>query len=504
MRVKYLAIIGFYALLQPCFIAPLAVLAQPKPLQYQAVLNAITRFDNDPDLQTATWGYYVKDVKSGEVIATYNAHKTLSPASTLKVVTTAAALSVLGGNYTFTTKLEYDGIIDAKGVLKGNLYITGGGDPTLATNRSDMATAYERILEQWVAAVQKKGIKNIEGQVIGDASFFPDDMLPRQWVWEDIGNYYGAGVSGLNFHENRYDLIFSSGKTGTAAKLIKLIPEVPNLQLINEVTAGAAGTGDEAFLYGAPYNPVFYIRGTIPPNQSSFIVRGAAPEPALFAAFSLQNALKNAGITISSQPVTVRQLQLAGNIPASQRFTLLNTQSPPLSKIVYWTNKRSVNLFAETILRAMGKQQYGQGTIENGIKAIKQYWQSRGIDLTGLIIHDGSGLSPANSITARQLADMLASYAANANFDEFYQSLPQAGMANDDGFLKSFLNGTAAAGKIRAKSGYIKNCRAFTGYALTKSKQLVAFAVLVNRYTCTNSQMNNKIEQLLLPLVQLD
>ncbi|OWY24954.1 D-alanyl-D-alanine carboxypeptidase/D-alanyl-D-alanine-endopeptidase [Sphingobacteriales bacterium UPWRP_1] len=504
MLVKYLAFLGLYALLHPCFIAPFAAMAQPKPIQYQSVLNAITRFENDPDLQTATWGYYVKDVKSGEVIATYNAHKTLSPASTLKVVTTAAALSVLGANYTFATKLEYDGTIDAQGVLKGNLYITGGGDPTLATNRSDMATAYDRILEQWVTTIQKKGIKKIEGRVIGDATFFPDDMLPRQWVWEDIGNYYGAGASGLNFHENRYDLIFSSGKTGTPAKLVKLIPEVPDLQLINEVTAGAAGTGDEAFLYGAPYNPVFYIRGTIPPNQSSFIVRGAAPEPALFAAFSLQNALKNAGITSTQQPATVRQLQISGNYQAAQRYQLLFTRSPMLSNIVYWTNKRSVNLFAETLLRTMGKQQYGQGTIENGIKAVKQFWQSKGIDLTGFIMHDGSGLSPANSVSAKQLTDMLAIYASDAAFNDFYRSLPLAGTANDDGFLKSFLNGTAAAGKISAKSGYIKNCRAFTGYAQTKSKRLVAFTILVNRYTCTNSQMNNKIEQLLLPLVLLD
>ncbi|HRK25999.1 MAG TPA: D-alanyl-D-alanine carboxypeptidase/D-alanyl-D-alanine-endopeptidase [Chitinophagales bacterium] len=479
-----------------------SALCQPKPVKYPTVQAALDRFDNDADLQTASWGYYVKRVNNGEVIAAANALKTLRPASALKVITTAAALTVLGAEQTFTTKIEYDGVIDNNGNLHGNLYITGGGDPTLATNRSDIAPTIEVVLKQWVAVVQKRGIKRVEGAIIGDAGFFPDDMIPRQWIWEDIGNYFGAGVSGLNFHENRYDLVLSSGKAGSVVKTVKIIPPVPNFTLINQLTA--AGSTDEGYIFGAPYQNTAVARGTIPPNQSGYVIRGSVPEPAVFAAHNLQLALEQAGIAIAQPATSVRQLSLSGGYAKKERFMLHLEASPPVKKIVYWCNKRSVNLFAETLLRAMGKQQYGSGTVENGIKAVRQNLLARGIDVAGFIMQDGSGLSPLNAVSAKMMTDVLANYAQDAGFDDFYQSLPLAGSSADDGFLKSFMNTPAAAGKVRAKSGYISNNRAYCGYIKTNKGSLLAFTIMVNNYTCTNSQMKQKIEQLLLPLVQME
>ncbi len=481
-----------------------SLLAQPKPIKYPTVQAALTQMDNDAELQSAIWGYYVKSVSDGEVIAAYNPMKSLRPASALKVLTTTAALSVLGPDYTFSTKIEYDGVIDGNGVLQGNLYITGGGDPTLATNRSDMATPYKAVLNQWVTAIQQRGITKIEGRVIGDAGYFPDDMIPKTWIWEDIGNYYGAGVSGLNFHENRYDLILSSGKTGAPTKIVNILPEVPGLQITNDVASGSVGVGDQAYIYGSPFNLACVARGVIPPNQSNFVIRGAVPEPAHYAAFCLQQALEQMSILVSQPATTIRQLTLSDNYKSQQRYMLYVNSSPPLSKIVYWCNKRSINLFAETLLREMGKKQYGKGTIDNGVKAIKQFWQNRGIDLHGSILCDGSGLSPSNAISARQLTEVMASYATDINFNDFYKSLPVAGDASDDGFLKSFMNNKSSSGKVNAKSGYISNNRAYSGYIKTKSGRLLAFTVMVNNYSCSNSAVKKKIEDLLLPLTLLD
>lgn len=485
------------------FLGALLLKAQPKPNKYPAVQDALIRMDNDVDLQPASWSYYVKNVSDGEVIAAFNSMKLLRPASALKVMTTAAALSILGPDHIFTTKLEYDGRIDEIGILKGNLYITGGGDPTLATNRSDIATPYNVVLQQWVKSIQQLGIKKIEGRVIGDAGYFPDDMIPTTWIWEDIGNYYGAGVSGLNFHENRYDLVLSSGKTGSPTNILKIQPEVPGLQLTNLTTAGAAGSGDQAYIYGSPFNLSGVVRGTIPPNRSSFVIRGAVPDPALYAASCLKQTLEQMGIQVTEPAATVRQLSELENYKSQQKYMLHISTSPPIKKIVYWCNKRSVNLFAEALLREMGKKQFGTGTIENGIKAVKQFYQNRGIDLNGAILYDGSGLSPSNAISAKQLTEILSNYAGAPNFNEFYQSLPVTGDASDDGFLKSFMNSKSKTAKLSVKSGYLSNTRAYCGYIKTQSGRLLAFTVMVNNYTCTNTYIKKKIEDLLLPLMQL-
>ncbi len=464
--------------------------------------EALQKFQNDPELQNASWGFYAKSVKTGKIIAQYNAQKSLTPASALKVITTATALEVLGKNHTFKTVLEYDGQIDGSGTLKGNVYIRGGGDPTLGAPRDGLGKSYSEILQQWGSAIRKAGIKNIEGYVVGDARFFEEESVPPLWLWEDLGNYYGAGASGLSFHENQYFAYFNSeSKQGSHTQLTKITPSVPHFQMVNRVTAGAKGSGDNAYIFAAPYSNVAYVRGTIPPARQGFRIKGSIANPALFCAYQLEQELDKMGIKTAKDYATVRSLEREGKYVPRKRTHLNSIASPPLSKIVYWTNKKSINLYAEHLLKALGKHRFGKGTRENGVLLVKEYLKTCNVDTHGLFMEDGSGLSPMNGVTAQQFVDLLYAYRTEKNYASLFESLSIAGNSGDVGGLKSFLRGTKAANKVYAKSGYIERVRAYAGYVRAASGDEIAFALMVNNYACSNSEMKRKMGVLVAGLV---
>ncbi len=468
----------------------------------RAIQQALQKLQNDAALQNASWGFYAKSIQTGRVMAQYNAQKSLTPASALKVITTATALEVLGKDYTFQTTLEYDGQLDASGTLEGNVYIRGGGDPTLGSPRDGLGDTYSSILQQWANAIRKAGIKKINGYIVGDARFFEEETVSPLWLWEDLGNYYGAGASGLSFHENQYFAYFNSkSTTGSDTQLTKVTPTIPNFQIVNRVTAGAKGTGDNAYIFAAPYSNVAYIRGTIPPARQGFRIKGSISNSALFCAYQLEEALKKVQIGTTKGFATVRSLERERKYVPRKRTFLHAISSPPLSKIAYWTNKKSINLFAEHLLKMLGKHRFGKGTRENGVRLVKEYLKTCNVNTHGYFMEDGSGLSPMNGVTAQQFGDLLYAYRQEKNYASLYESLSIAGDVNDVGGLKSFLRGTTAAKKIRAKSGYIERVRAYTGYVHTTSGDQIAFALMVNNYACSNSEVKKKMGELLAELV---
>ncbi|HEY0030332.1 MAG TPA: D-alanyl-D-alanine carboxypeptidase/D-alanyl-D-alanine-endopeptidase, partial [Bacteroidia bacterium] len=266
--------------------------------QRSALNTAIEALKKDKALQHATWSVCVMNTKKDTAIAEYNSGISVIPASTLKIVTTGAALAILGSDFVFETQLLYDGSLDTvSGILKGNLYIKGGGDPTLGSeyfiDKKDSLT----VIEKWAVILKAKGIKKIEGAIIGDASIFDDNMVPSQWIWSDMGNYFGAGASGLTYHDNKYTILYKSGAAGTATSINKIVPQIPGMQLINTVTAG--GNDDNAFIYGSSYSNYRLASGTIPSNKNNYEVEGSIPDPALFCAQELERALKNVDVTIT-------------------------------------------------------------------------------------------------------------------------------------------------------------------------------------------------------------
>ena len=270
-------------------------LAAQSPLQ-----NSIDALSRDADLRHAGLGICVIDIENGKVIAQYEKDRSLIPASSLKVVTTATTLAKLGSDFRFKTELQYDGNIDRNGTLNGNLYIKGFGDPTLGSDRFKAAMPVDQLMAEFVQAVKKAGIKKIAGKIVGDASFFSSSVNGRTWVWEDLGNYYASGAWGLNILENRFYLNFQQNpKLGHQPKIESTKPSIPNLMLINEVRSAEKKSGDNAYVFGSPYSYTRFVRGTIPVGKSTFTIKGGIPDPPFFTGYLLMEALENNDVSTS-------------------------------------------------------------------------------------------------------------------------------------------------------------------------------------------------------------
>jgi len=478
------------------FLLPTLAMAQSPSLS--RLKTAIQQLQKDPDLRAASWGVAVIDVQDGRTLAQFDAQRGLSTASTMKAITTATALEILGADHKFTTRLTYDGSIK-EGVLVGNVYIEGGGDPSLGSDRFGESYDLPHVLTAWVNALKEKGIERINGAIIGDASYFTSQLVPAKWTWEDIGNYYGAGAGGLNIHENLYELHFRSGRPGTLTEILRTHPPMEDLNFVNEVAAGPSGSGDNGYIYGVPYTQLRYVRGTIPPNRNLFAIKGSLSDPSLSCAQWLRAELLSCGIPVQGEATTLRQLWAEDELPHTQRNTLHTRQSPPLIEILEATNMKSVNLFAEVLAKEIAIARGRKGSTEAGLEEIEAYWQGRGVNLQGIILRDGSGLSPNNAVAPLHMARILATIRKGPNGDTFKTTLPVAGRS---GSLKGMLKGTAAEGRLSAKSGYISGVRSYAGYVTLPSGQEVAFAMIANNYACGAGAMRRKLEKLMAALAE--
>lgn len=443
--------------------------------------TSVNAFVQSPSMKRANISFLVKEIETGRVVIQHRADKVAVPASTAKLVTTATALEILGSDYTFQTKLEYDGAIK-NGVLNGNIYIIGGGDPTLGSKYMGDSL----FLEKWVEAVKNLGITKINGNILPDASIFSKEGIAPKWSWEDMGNYYAAGAYGLSIYDNTYKIYFKSGAPGTTPEIIKVEPQIPGL-VFELYLKAAANNEDSAYIYGAPFSNTRMIYGTIPAHRASFVIKGDIPDPTQYTATVFENKLKENGIEV---------LQSATTLPINNNHIPIYTEvSPPLKEIIKNINFKSNNHYAEHVLRAISLFSNNQGSIVNSVQNIKKFWKSKGIDISGLILYDGCGLSPASSISASFFVDLLIYEKTKSTYSkEFLESLPVAGQS---GTIKSLLKGTDLEGKVQAKSGSIYGVQCFAGY-ITKNNKQYAFAILVNNYSGTRKTVVKQIENLLL------
>ncbi len=460
--------------------------------------KTINTFVKTEGLKNASISINIVDTKTGKTLGKYEPHRSLSPASSIKIITTATALAVLGNDFKFRTSLEYDGQINDN-ILNGNLYIKGYGDPTLGTDQRSEIPDIESIMNKFTEAVQNQGIKEINGLVVGDGTYFNSQVNAPTIQWNDMGNYYGAGVHGLNIHENLYHLRFiQSTKIGTKPKLKSTDPYIPNLMLVNQIKSAAAGTGDNAYIHGAPFNYYCFIRGTIPVGQGIFSVKGAIPDPPLFAAQYFLKKLDAVGV--QTQRLASSQLELLREGTAlTQRTSFFSHFSPPLNKIAKIANHKSVNLYCEAMLRAIGANQSEDGSPSAGIEAIYKYWEEKGLSTEGFYLEDGSGLSARNAISAYHFTKILQLATNSKTFEAFYDSLPIAGKS---GTVRNLLKGTSAVGKVRAKTGSMRRVRSYTGYAKTNSGKLLAYCIIVNNYDCSTWTLVKNMEKIMLSMTK--
>lgn len=456
----------------------------------------------DNDFKNASFAFFAIDAITGEVISSYNPDIALRPASNQKLVSTATILELYGPDYRFKTILEYTGHIDTiNHILHGDIIIKGGGDPALGSSYFD-ETKDKQFLKQWIDAIQKLGIDSIAGAIIADAGIYSKDIVPQTWSWNNMGNYYGAGANGLTIYDNMFTIFFNSGgKVGDTVIINKIEPDIPGMLFDNGVVADSIDY-DNAYIYGAPYENNRYLRGEIPLNKTDFTVKGSMPDPTFFAAYELSNALSKIGIRLKGEPSTCRLLSLDGkniNFSGKEILTIL---SPPVSEIIAQTNIHSINLFAEHCLNHSGLKLTGRAETDSATDAVMEFWEAKGMDIQGLLLNDGSGLSQYNLITPRQFV-FLMNYMKKSSkyFSIYFDSMPIAGKT---GTIRNMFKGTMAEGNLRAKSGTISRVKAYSGYVKSRSGREIIFSMLVNNFSCSSGAARDKLEKLMIALAEFN
>lgn len=420
---------------------------QPDP-RFLAFEAAFASVADDPGLTGAAIGFCVLD-SGGKVIYERNGDIAHIPASALKTLTTATALEVLGPDFRFETRLGVSEP-DEKGISKGDLIITGGGDPMLSI--ADY--------QSWIEGLIKAGLVSVPGRVIGDGRHFKGSIYGDFWNWGDIGNGYGSPVSGLNLEHNRFTAtLIPAAAEGEPAELGAILPEVPGVQWNNESRTGPAGSGDGIVIHGGEGTGIMHLRGTVPLGEEMY-VRGAVPDPERFAAHHLREALLAAEIVVGGAAIGAGELILKKEAVPAIGKELLVHRSPPLLEIVTSIHDTSDNHETECLFQTLGLQ-----TGMTPAEAVRSHWEARGLDLSGWRMVDGSGLARADFITPRTLARL-----------QYLASTGPHGPAYAGSLL------TAFDGSLRFKAGAMSAVRSITGLLETESGEVLSFAFIVNHY----------------------
>jgi serine-type D-Ala-D-Ala carboxypeptidase/endopeptidase (penicillin-binding protein 4) len=453
--------------------------------------QSLDNFLKSPVVRNAVVSICIADTKNDSILYETSPMTCTVPASVQKLITSATGLEIVGPEFRFTTSLWANGDL-SNGKISGDLVITGGGDPTLGSEYFCDKKDRKKFLSDWVSLIKKKGVDTITGNIVADPYIFPDQDVPGSWLWEDIGNYYGAASSGISIYDNIFEIQFSVPSiAGRTAEIIKIEPEIPGLTVKNEVQSSVIQR-NQTNVFGSPFDSYRLINGTLPAGSGIFPVKAAVPDPALLLASELKKMLEDSSVVILGG-INKRQLSPFEMIDTSKILVLW--QSPPLKDIISEMNKESVNLFAETILREIGQVKTKDGSTESGIKVLKEFWGSRGIDTTTLFLADGSGLSRADAFTSGNLVSILLYMKNKSNyFDNYLESIPITGI---EGTQKGYFQDSPLKGKAHAKTGSMTRVRSMAGYMTTKGGKELAFTIMINNYYGNSSAIKRQLEELL-------
>ncbi len=429
----------------------------------------------------------VEFAATGEIVESKNADLLMTPASTLKVATSAMALETLGADYRFATDIYVNGTI-AHGTLIGDLIIKGGGDGTLGSSYFS-STLSEQVLKNIQQQLHDAGIMRLKGSVWLDQSLFPANHYPDGRLWEDMANYYGAPPAALSWRDNSFDLFLKSPPIiGLPCEVTGTVPAFPHLQF-NSSVISAAGRKDSAYIFGYPGLETWEVRGSIPAGRPSFKIRGALPFPGQTFGEELA-VLLSAGevieVKVSNQPIKDGSHKKIGEVT-----------SPPVGEIIQIVNRRSHNLLADHLFLAAGRPNNNSYSWDASRVYFRRFWADR-LALLPVRVLDGSGLSPKNLVSARFMVDVLKFMQQSPNFDVFMSSLAVGGQS---GTLANMWKAPALSGKVIAKSGYMEGTLGYCGYIHTQKGEILIFSVMVNNMTNDLSQVRKSIETYISDLI---
>jgi D-alanyl-D-alanine carboxypeptidase/D-alanyl-D-alanine-endopeptidase (penicillin-binding protein 4) len=448
---------------------------------------------NQPDNKNASVGVQFVNVETGLSVFEYNANKLMIPASTQKIVTSTAALEILGADYRFKTQIGFVGKFQGNRELNGDLVIIGGGDPTLGSMYFNNSESISNFINIWTKKIKAAGIRKINGNLILDASIYDSEKVPPTWIWGDIGNYYGVGVNAFTCYDNLFRITFKSPEiAGELTKIISTYPNIEGLEIRNEVVSSEINS-DRAYVFGSPLDKKRVIRGTIPKGRNAFSIKAAVHHPEEILALELIDELAQEGIFLSGEI----KLQKAD---ISKFQTIYIQESPTLAEIIKVLNYESVNLFAEHLVKQIAYEKTGVGSREKGIELIMDFWNSKGIFEDEFFMEDGSGLSHFNAISTNQITSILVFMAQiSENNKAFINSLPSAGIGTLSGFNTSFF----PQNTLQAKSGSMTRVRCYAGLIQTDSGKKIAFSIIFNHFSGSSSKLVKEIENFLYIIKKL-
>jgi len=426
----------------------------------------------------AHWGVLVVSLDTHDTLFAIEPDQALAPASNVKLLTTAAALHVLGPDYRFRTYLLSDApIVD--GVLEGDLVLYGTGDPGISDR---FYASKDEVFQRLVDGLEAAGIRHVEGDLIADASFFPGPLRNSGWDVRDLNEHFTAAVSALSYNENVVSFRIQAGAVGAPPE-VETVP--PHSALVLENTAETV-TGRArprlAILRDDPLEPV-RVTGRMTAGSGDVWRQMTVAIPADFAGASFRATLEEREITLGGQlrtnalPRTGVAQRVSAPALGHRGARILATHvSRPLADYLAVINKESNNHFAESVFRALGRAREGVGSPEASARTVATTLHQLGIDTTGTVQRDGSGLDARNRVSPATFVATLAAMSEGPLWPEYWASLPRAGTRRELGRMYR----TAAADNLRAKTGTIEGVSALSGMVRSQDGERLAFSIMVN------------------------
>lgn len=457
--------------------------------ELQARISDILR---KPEFAPAIIAIKVASLDTGRVLFEDNSHKLVRPASNMKLYTVAAALDRLSPDFHFVTSAYAQTRPDEDGVIKGDLIIYGRGDPSLAArfNNGD----YFKGIDDLAIRIVGSGLKRVDGNLIGDETYFTGPPHGSGWEWEDLTWYYGAEVSSLAVNDNALDLFVKPGSQIGSPALVTTGPPDPLLTIINRVTTAAKGTRRAISVYRGLGENRLELSGTIPLDDRGYTGGIGISHPAQLFMALLRSALAQHGVIVKGQTQVVSERTGVSLIPkgtngASQSgpLEIAKLQSPPFGTVAAQTLKPSQNLYTEIILRTLGEvaplpspaMKAAQTSEDAGHDVVKAFLKEAGLNPDSLVLSDGSGLSRNDMITADSNVQLLTYMSKHKYASVWRDALPIAGV---DGTLRNRMRNTPAENNLRAKTGSLSSAASLSGYVTTAAGENLVFSIVVNNY----------------------